>query len=358
MQDAGLKTQGKGQRPTAQSPQPGANVAYHPAHSATFTEAFSEALVRLGDLDKRLIAITAAMPEGTGVSEFAKRFPTRCFDVGMAEQHALGLAAGLARGGARPIIAIYSTFLQRAYDQIMHELCLQGLPVILAIDRAGLVGEDGPTHHGVFDIAYLRVLPHIAVLSPKDPPELQGMLQWALEQAGPVAIRYARGGITCGELLGRSEQIVTGKAELLRQGKDLALVAIGSMVYPALVVAQELAREGIEAMVVNARFIKPLDETLLKRAAATCALVTLEEAQVTGGFGSAVSEALSAQGLAAVAHLRIGLPDGFVEHGKRPELLAHCGLDPQHLVPRILRWYQGVKPTAVDELRLLTGSSA
>ncbi|MDP3722318.1 MAG: 1-deoxy-D-xylulose-5-phosphate synthase [Candidatus Omnitrophota bacterium] len=307
---------------------------------ATFTEAFSDELIRLGEAHDRLVAITAAMPEGTGLHEFAKRFPDRFLDVGMAEQHALGVAAGLARGGARPIVAIYSTFLQRAFDQIMHELCLQRLPVVLAVDRAGLVGEDGPTHHGVFDLAYLRVLPHLAVLSPKDPPELRAMLQWALQQEGPVAIRYSRGGIVCGELLGRPAKLVTGKSETLRTGGDVALLALGSMVYPALNAAEALAREGIEATVINARFVRPLDEAVLKSVATQIGrLVTLEEAQLAGGFGSAVSEALGRLGSSEVPHLWIGLPDAFVEHGKRSELLTRCQLDPEQLAARIAAWH-------------------
>jgi len=316
--------------------------------SETFTEAFSDELIRLAETNRRIVAITAAMPEGTGVSEFAKRFPQRCIDVGMAEQHAVGLAAGLARGGARPVVAIYSTFLQRAFDQIMHEMCLQELPVILAIDRASLVGEDGPTHHGVFDVAYLRVLPTLRIVSPKDPEELRAMLRWSLEQDGPVAIRYPRGGIVCGEPLGKSSKIVTGKSETLRMGKDVALLALGSMVYPALKVAEALTQEHIEATVINARFLKPLDETMVKQVATHVGrLVTLEESQLSGGFGSAVSEALSRLGISGVPHLQIGLSDQFIEHGKRSELLQRCQLDPESLTSRIVRWYQNIK-TASD----------
>ncbi|MBI4342227.1 MAG: 1-deoxy-D-xylulose-5-phosphate synthase [Candidatus Omnitrophica bacterium] len=346
------KPQAAGKRQKVSGLQPEA-CSLKPA--ATFTEAFSDELIRLGDTNRRLMAITAAMPEGTGVSEFAKRFPGRCLDVGMAEQHALGLAAGLARGGARPVVAIYSTFLQRAYDQIMHELCLQELPVILAIDRSSLVGEDGPTHHGVFDIAYLRVLPNIRIVSPKDPAELRVMLQWALEQDKPVAIRYARGGIVCGEPLGRPAKLLTGKSETLRSGKDLTLVALGSLVYPALKVAEALAVDGIDAAVINARFVKPLDEAMVKQAAQLGAIVTLEEAQVAGGFGSAVSETLDALGLSKTAHLRIGLPDAFVEHGRRDELLTLCQLDAERLTQRIRHWSTSLR-TAAD-LRLLTESS-
>jgi 1-deoxy-D-xylulose-5-phosphate synthase len=345
-------------QPKGQGPRGGGRGrARSNGHSGeTFSGAFSDELVQLGEANRRLIALTAAMPEGTGVSAFAKRFPDRCLDVGMAEQHAVGLAAGLARGGARPVVAIYSTFLQRAFDQIMHEVCLQQLPVVLAIDRAGLVGEDGPTHHGVFDIAYLRVLPHLLIASPKDPAELRAMLHWALEQERPVALRYARGTIVCGEPLGRPAKVVTGKSEALRPGKDLTLLALGSMVYPALHVGEALARDGIEAAVVNARFVKPLDELMVKQAAQTGAVVTLEEAQIAGGFGSAVSEVLDALGCSAVPHLRVGLPDGFVEHGKRDELLRLCRLDPESLTQRISRWHHALK-SSTDELRLLTEPS-
>jgi 1-deoxy-D-xylulose-5-phosphate synthase len=237
----------------------------------------------------------------------------------------------------------------------MHEMCLQDLPVILALDRAGLVGEDGPTHHGVFDIAYLRVLPKISVLSPKDPAELRAMLQWALEQSGPVALRYARGGIVCGEPLGRPAKIASATAEPLRAGKDAALLALGSMVYPALAAAGELSAERIDAAVVNARFVKPLDLDMVRQAAQCGAIVTLEEAQVAGGFGSAVSEALDQLGLSKTPHLRIGLPDGFVEHGKRSELLALCKLDPASLTRRISEWFTGVKSS--DTLDLLSESA-
>ena len=347
--------QSKEQRP-ATGHQRLASAATTPS---TFTEAFSEELIRLGASHARLVAITAAMPEGTGVSEFAKRFPDRYLDVGMAEQHALGLAAGLARGGARPIVAIYSTFLQRAYDQIMHELCLQELPVILAIDRAGLVGEDGPTHHGVFDLAYLRAFPNLFVVSPKDPAELQEMLRWALAQEQPVAIRYARGGIVCGRPLGQPPKIETGRSELLRPGKDLALLGIGSMVYPALAAAEGLAHEGIDAMVMNARFAKPIDEAMIRQAAQLGAVVTLEEAQLAAGFGSAVSETLDALDCSPTAHLRIGLPDAFVEHGHRQQLLKLCRLDPESLIRRISHWYRQRRPasSSPEELRLITESS-
>jgi 1-deoxy-D-xylulose-5-phosphate synthase len=322
---------------------------------ATFTEAFSEELLRMGEMNRRVVVLTAAMPEGTGVSAFAARYPERCLDVGMAEQHALGVAAGLARGGARPIVAIYATFLQRAFDQIMHEICLQELPVILAIDRAGLVGEDGPTHHGVFDLAYLRVLPNLMVLAPKDPAELQAMLRWALAQHAPVAIRYPRGGTMWGEMReAPPSPMAAGTSERLREGTDLALVAIGSMVAPSLAVADALARAGVDASVINARFVKPLDEAMLRAVARQGALVTLEETPCEGGFGSAVTEALERLGMPLMPHLGIGLPDAFIEHGKRSELLTRCRLDPESLTRRISQWYHGLvrRPSRPAEFHL------
>jgi len=362
---SGHKLQASGKKRKAVSLQPAAG-SVQPA--ATFTEAFSAELIRLAEKDERIVAITAAMPEGTGLAALGKRFPGRFIDVGMAEQHGLGLAAGLARAGFRPVVAIYSTFLQRAYDQIMHEICLQKLPVVLAIDRGGLVGEDGPTHHGVFDLAYLRVFPNLVLLSPKDPDELRVMLRFALARHGegerragdaqdPVAIRYARGGILCGEPLGRCARIALGKAEVLQEGKDLAILALGSLVYPSLEAAARLKDHGVEAAVINARFVKPLDRALLQELATEVrALVTVEEAQVAGGFGSAVSEALEAIGMPAVALCRIGLPDQFVEHGKRHELLKLCQLDADGLTSRIATWFNALK-TPTEEFRLLTEPS-
>ncbi len=346
-QGSRLRAQGRN-RPPAPSPQP----------PATFTEAFSEELIRLAQTNDKIIGITAAMPEGTGLSAFAKRFPDRYVDVGMAEQHGLGLAAGLARAGQRPVVALYSTFLQRAYDQIMHELCLQRLPVVLAIDRGGLVGEDGPTHHGVFDLGYLRILPNLVVMSPKDPDELRAMLRFAFDTStGPVAIRYARGGIVCGEPLGKPVRVALGKAEILREGKDIALIALGSMVYPALEAATQLKAQGIDATVVNARFVKPLDRAMLRQLETQVGtLVTLEEGQVAGGFGSAVSEALDAMQLSRVPLLRIGLPDQFVEHATRAQLLKLCQLDPDSLTHRIASWHATLK-SPTEDLRLLAEPS-
>jgi 1-deoxy-D-xylulose-5-phosphate synthase len=315
----------------------------------SFTDAFSDELIRIGESDERLLAITAAMPEGTGLAAFGRRFPDRFIDVGMAEQHAVGLAAGLSTGGMRPVVAIYSSFMQRAFDQIMHEVSLQRLPIVLALDRAGLVGEDGPTHHGAFDLAYLRVLPNMTVVSPKDPEEMRAMLRWAIEQDGPVAIRYSRGGIVCGEPLGKPGRIVSGRGEILREGTQVALIALGSLVYPALKVAENLAAEGISAMVVNARFVKPIDEELIRQIVSQVGrIVTLEEAQIAGGFGSAVSEALDRRSCPPVPFLRIGLPDVFVEHGSRAQLLELCMLNPERLTKTIFAWFhQSLLPTAL-----------
>ena len=322
---------------------------------ATFTDAFSEAIVECAEQDERIIGITAAMPEGTGLARFAERFPDRYFDVGMAEQHALGLSAGLARAGARPVVAIYSTFLQRAFDQIMHELCLQELPVVLAIDRGGLVGEDGPTHHGVFDLAYLRMFPQLTVMSPKDPDELKAMLRWAIEAPGPVAIRYSRGGVL-GEPLGRCPRIIPGRAETLRQGSDLTIFALGSLLYPALGAAARLRQDGIDVGVVNARFVKPLDHVLLTQLATqTRALVTVEEAQIAGGFGSAVAEELDRMRVHHLPLFRVGLPDVFVEQGKRNQLLSLCQLDTDGLTQRIGEWF-GSLDVPRESFRLLTDS--
>lgn len=341
-QGSGFRAPGRISKPTAQSPQPG----------VTFTDAFSDELIRLAGADERIVAMTAAMPEGTGLALFSQRFPQRYFDVGMAEQHALGFAAGLARAGRRPIVALYSSFLQRAYDQVMHELCLQNLPVILTIDRAGLVGEDGPTHHGVFDLAALRVLPHLTMLSPKDPDELKAMLRWAIEARGPVAIRYPRGGCL-GQPLGRCAKVTLGKAEPLRAGADVAIVALGALVYPALEAAERLRLLGVDAAVVNARFIKPVDHAMLRQLCRHVgALVTVEEAQLAGGFGSAVAEALEALGPQARPLCRIGLPDHFIEQGTRAQLLKLCRFDADGLTAQIVAWLKSLDVPAEGGLRL------
>jgi 1-deoxy-D-xylulose-5-phosphate synthase len=294
----------------------------------SYTSVFGDTMVKLGEVDPKILAITAAMPDGTGLTPFAERFPDRFFDVGIAEQHALTFAAGLAVEGFRPVAAIYSTFTQRAYDQVFHDICLQKLPVTLALDRAGLVGDDGPTHHGSFDISYLRHLPELTVMAPKDENELQHMLKTALYSGRPMSLRYPRGagfGVAMDKEL---QELPIGKGELLIDGGDLTLVAIGSTVHPALEAAAQLRQKGIFASVVNARFIKPIDsELILAQAKKTGCIVTVEENALLGGFGSAVLEVLSDAGMNSVRIKRIGIPDRFIEQGTQAQLRADLGLD-------------------------------
>ncbi len=296
----------------------------------TYTQAFAQALLRLGEFDRRVVAITAAMASSTGVLPFAKQFPRRWFDVGICEQHAVTFAAGLAREGLRPVVAIYSTFLQRAYDQVLHDVCLQGLPVTFVLDRAGLVGADGPTHQGVYDLAYLRSMPGMTVMAPKDENELQHMLKTALDLGAPAAIRYPRGAAQGVTVEKEPHRLEVGRAELLREGRDVVILAIGSMVRPALEAAGLLAGEGVEAAVVNARFVSPLDEGLfLRLARESGSVVTVEEHVASGGFGGAVAELLSDAGLSlgAVRLSRLALPDDPITHGDAGRLLARSGLD-------------------------------
>jgi len=274
------------------------------------------------------IPTTAAMLEGTGLDRFAQAFPDRCIDVGIAEQHAVTLAAGIACEGFRPVVAIYSTFLQRAYDQVVHDVCLQNLPVIFAIDRAGLVGEDGPTHHGAFDLSYLRTLPNLILMAPKDEDELQHMLYTATLQNCPVAIRYPRARGVGIKLSDPFEPISVGQAELLRIGTDITLIAIGSMVYPALTAAEELRKEGISAQVINARFVKPLDrELILQAAQSTGRVITIEENALSGGFGSAILELFEEKNLWSIQVHRLGIPDQFIPTGAKDLLKQQLGLD-------------------------------
>jgi 1-deoxy-D-xylulose-5-phosphate synthase len=293
----------------------------------SYTDIFGETLAAMGDVNPDIVAITAAMPDGTGLKKFAAKHPKRFFDVGIAEPHAVTLAAAMATAGKKPVVAIYSTFVQRAYDQTLHDVCLQKLPVVLAVDRAGIVGEDGATHQGVFDYSYLRHIPNISIMAPKDENELRHMLNTAVAADCPAVIRYPRGsglGAATDEPL---KQLEWGKAEELRAGKDLVILAIGAMVGPSLAAADILLAEGIKAGVVNARFAKPLDEQLIRQIArVTGVIVTVEDNVVTGGFGSAVLEYINSQNLNWVKLLRLGFADKFVEHGKRSELLAHAGL--------------------------------
>ncbi len=295
----------------------------------SYTEAFGRTLATLAEEDERIVGVTAAMPSGTGLSHLAKRCPARFFDVGIAEQHAVTFAAGMAAGGMKPFVAIYSTFLQRAYDQIIHDVCLQKLPVRFMVDRGGLVGDDGPTHHGVFDLTFLRAVPNLVVASPKDENELVAMVRTAAaHDDGPIAIRYPRGAGRGVRMDYEPPLVPIGSAELLREGSDISIMAIGSMVGTALDVAEILSGEGVEASVVNARFVKPLDaETILREARATRRVLTLEENAAAGGFGAAVVELLEASGLEGVAVRIAGVPDRFITHGGRDLLLEDCGLD-------------------------------
>jgi len=301
----------------------------------SYTSIFGETLVEMAEKDKRIVAISAAMLEGTGLKTFAERFPGRFFDVGIAEQHAVTFAAGLASQGMKPVCAIYSTFMQRAYDNVLHDVCLQKLPVTFALDRAGLVGADGPTHHGVFDYSFLRHIPNLVFVSPRNEIELQRAMITAANFDGPFAYRYPRGrgeGLT---LSSNPQPLEIGKGELLRDGKDVAIFAIGTSVQESLVAAELLAKEGVEVAVIDARFIKPLDEKLiLEYARKTGRILTVEENVVQGGFGSAVLEVLAAHGLLVTAD-QIGLPDDFVEQGTQAELRARYGIDAAGIKARL-----------------------
>ena len=296
--------------------------------SLTYTEVFGNTMLKLAAENPKIVALTAAMAGGTGLSRFAELYPQRFYDVGIAEQHAAGLAAALAAGGLKPVFAVYSTFLQRAYDQMIHDVCLQKLPVVFAIDRAGIVGEDGETHQGIFDLCYLRSIPGMAVMAPRNEDELQHMLYTALHGApGPSALRYPRDKGE-GVALKEPHLLPWGQGELLREGKDLLVAAAGTVANAALAAAERLFNEeGIDAAVINARFVKPLDEKLILEWAARCGrLLTVEENTLVGGFGSAVLELLSKRGLVLPVR-RLGIDDRFVEQGPRSLVLSLYGLD-------------------------------
>jgi 1-deoxy-D-xylulose-5-phosphate synthase len=292
-----------------------------------YTRVFADTLIELAERDPRIVGITAAMPGGTGLDRFQRRFPERFYDVGIAEQHAVTFAAGLATEGMKPVAAIYSTFLQRAYDQVVHDVCVQNLDVTFAIDRAGLVGADGATHQGFYDVAYLRALPNMVVMAPKDENELRHMLKTAIEHPGPAAVRYPRGAGFGVPLEPDLKAIPLGESELLRDGDDALLIAFGTTVHPALEAANELAGDGLSVAVLNARFAKPLDvERIAALARRTRAVVTVEESALPGGFGAAVLEALAAAGVAVPVRC-LSVPDALVEHGDPRKQRAEFGLD-------------------------------
>jgi len=302
-------------------------------HLKTYTEIFGESMVELARDDDRIIAVTAAMPEGTGLTQFAEIFPDRFFDVGIAEQHGVTFAAGLATEGLRPVVAIYSTFLQRAYDQILHDVCLESLPVVLAVDRGGIVGEDGPTHHGLFDLSYLRSMPNMVVMAPKDENELRHMLITAIAHDGPIAVRYPRGKAVGVRLEKNMRPLTIGKAEILTDGDDILILAIGDPVNAALKAYPVLQEQGLSATIVNCRFIKPLDIDLISSLAEKIPrIITLEENVLEGGFGSAVLEGLNDFGVSGFTLVRLGIQDTFVEHGPQNFLRSKYGIDAQAIV--------------------------
>ena len=308
----------------------------------SYTEVFGETLCQLARENWRLVAITAAMQSGTGLEEFARWFPDRFYDIGIAEQHAVTFAAGLALEGMKPVVAIYSTFLQRAYDQVLEDVCMQNLPVVFALDRGGIVGEDGPTHQGLFDFSYLRHIPNLVIMAPKDENEFQHMIKTATECPFPTAFRYPRGKGLGVKREGPLHSIDIGKGELLREGEDIVIIAIGSTVYPALRAAEKLSDAGIRAAVINSRFLKPLDGTLLcDWAKKTGKVLTVEENVLQGGFGSAVLELFQERGLGSVQVKRLGIPDTFLEHGPQALLREKYGIDENGIINGARKMFEG-----------------
>ncbi len=311
-----------------------------PATIPTFTKVFSDTIVRLADKDPRIAAITAAMPEGTGLDAFRDRFPRRYYDVGIAEEHAVTFAAGLAAEGVKPVVAIYSSFMQRSFDQVMHDICLQKLPVVIAMDRAGLVGEDGPTHHGVFDIGLFRMLPDLISMAPADEDEFQHMIYTALELNVPVMLRYPRGKGFGVDMASELKRLPVGKGRVISKGRDVNILAIGSRVHPAVKTCELLKARGIDAGVSDMRFIKPLDGELIKEmAGASGRLVTVEDNALETGFGSAVLEYLNAHAVRSDV-LRLGIPDRYIEQGRPDELYDDLGLSSVKMADGISRWLE------------------
>ncbi|MBI5581382.1 MAG: 1-deoxy-D-xylulose-5-phosphate synthase [Deltaproteobacteria bacterium] len=341
-------TKGKGYAPAEKNPvyfhgcgcfEASSGICLDPKPSApTYTQVFGQTLMELAANDPCIVAVTAAMPEGTGLSQFAQAYPTRFFDVGIAEQHAVTFAAGLATEGFRPVVAIYSTFLQRAYDQILHDVCIDRLHVVFAVDRGGIVGEDGPTHQGLFDLSYLRSLPNMIVMAPKDENELRRMMATALQHDGPVAVRYPRGTAVGVALESPGAALPIGKAEILKEGDDVAILALGRCVSEGLKAHARLGERGVRATVVNCRFVKPIDIDLISGVARRVSrIITVEENVRQGGFGSAVLEELNDRGITHVTVERLGVPDIFVEHGSPDVLRAKYGLDADGIVEAAAR---------------------
>ncbi len=308
----------------------------------TYTQVFGRTMVRLAREHPKMVAITAAMCDGTGLDHFAREFPERFFDVGIAEQHGVTFAAGLALEGIIPVVAIYSTFMQRAYDQVLHDVCIQNLPVVLALDRGGFVGDDGQTHQGLFDFSYLRAIPNMIVMAPKDENEFQHMLKTAVACGRPVSVRYPRGAGVGAVMDDTLSPLPIGKAELVCEGSDLAIVAIGATVYPALAAADKLRQEGIHVRVINARFVKPLDQTLLMETARSLKkIITVEENVLMGGFGSALLELFEKLGVYDVRVRRLGVPDEFVAHATQAEQRSLYGIDEAGIIRAVRSMIDG-----------------
>ena len=348
-----LTKKGKGYKPAEESPNKfhgtgpfdiatGKKIT-NPAAPISYTEVFGKTITELADSDRKIVGLTAAMPDGTGLNIFAQAHPDRFFDVGIAEQHAVTAAAGMAAAGMKPVTAIYSTFMQRAYDSILHDICMQNLHVTMCLDRAGLVGDDGYTHHGVFDYAYLRSIPNMTIMAPKDENELRHMLKTALSFNGPISVRYPRGSGVGVDVTEPMQELPIGKAEVLREGTELCFWAIGSMVQSAVQAADKLKEQGIDAGVVNMRFAKPLDkELLIEHAKRYGKIVTLEEGVLAGGVGSEVLETLDDAGLLQqCAVLRLGIPDEFVTHGDKKLLFRDLGLDTDAIVQKAAAFVKG-----------------
>lgn len=320
----------------------------------TYTQVFGDTMCELMAKDETIVALTAAMPDGTGVDKVLENFPERSYDVGIAEQHAVTFCAGMACEGLKPVAAIYSTFLQRAFDQVIHDVCLQDLNVTIAMDRAGIVGADGPTHHGLLDITYLRGYPNIVLMAPKDEAELRDMMLTAIDHPGPAAIRYPRGNGFGVDIGAAPKKMEIGKAEVLSEGDDVVIIAYGAMVYPAVEAANNLAKDGIDATVINARFVKPLDdELILSMAKRSGLIVTVEDAYLAGGFGSAVLEMLEENDISdKIKVVRMGVPDEIVTHGDPKLLMAHYGLDANGIYGKVVETLHEMEVKSLGNKRI------
>jgi len=352
-----MTTKGKGYKPAEDDPvrfhslPPGGDIS---GMIPTYSEVFAQTVGKLLRDNPRVVAVTAAMTEGNGLSTLVQEFPQRIYDVGISEQHAVTLAAGLATQGFIPIVAIYSTFLQRGFDQIVHDVCLPDLPVVFALDRSGIVGEDGKTHQGIFDLSYLSLMPNMIVSAPKDEDELQHLLYTALEVNHPMAIRYPRGQGVGIPLATRFHKVPIGKGEIIRQGKDIAILALGSTVIPSLEAAHKLEKQSIDAMVINARFAKPLDsELILEAASRTKRIITVEENVLHGGFGTTVLELLEESGIPDVKVRHLGIPDEFVEQGKQSLLRSSYNLDAAGIAKQVMVFFPSLasSPSKGEKLR-------